>query len=351
MTGHRRTALWRGFGAVLFALCATGAARASDAGSMTILSLGGSYQESLSEYWFKPFEQESGIRIDEAAGYHFAQLKEAIESGNAEADLVDVGTDSAKALNDAGLLERIDWDQIPESCISGIPADMRLDYAFPTIQWAMVMAYNTDKFSEGEAPRSWADFWDTQAFPGKRGSIGATRPPTEMAALAMNGDISRLYPFDISAAFDKIRELGGDLVFADHYAQVAQNLADGEVDMIVIPNGRIVPLVKAGKPVAINWNQHLRYSNFFAIPKGARNKDSAMKFLAWVCQPEILARIAEHTNYGPINTDAYKSIEPETARLLPGNPATAGLGRAADAAWLAEHRHAIHREWEKLSVK
>ena len=47
----------------------------------------------------------------------------------------------------------------------------------------------------------------------------------------------------IDRAFGKVRELGNRLVFAEGYAQVAQYLADGEADMIIIPNGRVVPLV------------------------------------------------------------------------------------------------------------
>lgn len=349
--GYKRLRVAAGVLAGAMFATLSGAAFAADGGAVTILSLGGSYQENQSRHWFRPFETETGIKVAEAAGYNFAKLKVMIESGNTEADLADVSADTAKALHDAGLLEEIEWDKVPESCKAGIPADMQLEYAFPTIQWAMVMAYNKNKFPAGKAPQTWADFWDTEKFPGKRGSIGATRPPVEMAALAIDGDLEGLYPIDIPASFQKIRELGGNLVFAEGYAQVAQYLADGEVDMIVIPNGRMVPLIESGRPVEINWNQHLRYPNFFAILKGASNKDNAMKFLAWVCQPEILAKLAKPTNYGPINTDAYKFIDEDTAPLLPGNPATAHLGRVSDAAWIGQNRSEIAREWARLSVR
>ena len=326
-------------------------AGAADAGSLVILSLGGNYQENQGKFWFKPFADASGVKVTEVAGYNFAKLKVMIESGNVEADVVDVSADTTTALGQAGLLEPIDWSKIPVECQAGIPADMKLSYAFPTIQWAMVMAYNTAKFPGDKAPKTWADFWNVQALPGKRTSIGATRPPVEQAALALNGDMSKLYPIDLPAAFDKIKALGSNMVFADGYAQVAQYLADGEADLAILPNGRLAPLVAAGKPIAINWNQHLNFPNFFAIPKGAPNKDNAMKFLAFVCKPETIAAIAPATQYGPINTDAYKFIPPDLAKLLPGAPETAKLGRVADTAWLAANRADIAKGWSRLSIR
>mgnify|MGYP002623919389 FL=1 len=331
------------------ALALSLSAAGASAEDLTILSLGGSYQENQSRYWFKPYAQETGVNVTEAAGYNFANLRVMIQSGNVEADLVDLSADSVKALSREGLLEPIDWDSVPESCVSGIPEDMRHPYAFPTIQWAMVMAYNTETYPEG--PKSWADFWDVEAFPGKRGSIGATRPPVEQAAMAVNPDPQQLYPFDIDAAFDKIAELCSNIVCSDGYAQVVQFLADGEVDMIIIPNGRMVPLIADGKPVAINWNQHLRFPNFFVIPKGAPHVEAARNFLNWVCEPERLATLAKPTNYGPINTDAYGYVDEDVAPLLPGNPATAALGRVADAEWLGEHRQDIARGWARLGVR
>jgi putative spermidine/putrescine transport system substrate-binding protein len=326
------------------------AARA-DSSDLVILSLGGSYQEAQSALWFKPFAAASGVHVTEAAGYNYAQLKVMIESGNTQADLIDTSADSALALHDAGLLEPIDWSVIPAAFQSGIPADMKLSYAFPTIQWAMVMAYNTDKFPAGTAPKTWADFWNVRDFPGKRGSIGATRPPVEQAALAMNGDMAKLYPINLDAAFNKIRELGDNLIFADGYAQLAQYLSDGEIDLAIIPNGRLEPMVRSGRPVAINWNQHLRFANFFTIPRGAPNVANAGKFLGFVANPQRLAELAAPQQYGAINVDAFQYIPAALQPLLPGNPATAAMGREFDATWSGTNRAAVARGWARMAAR
>lgn len=320
-------------------------------GSLVILSLGGTYQEAQSKHWFQPFAQTSGVTVKEAAGYNYAKLRVMIKSGNVEADVMDTSGDTAAALAEEGLLEKIDWSQIPQSCQQSIPADLKKDYAFPIIQWAMVMAYNTNKFTPATAPKTWADFWNVKDFPGKRVSIGATRPPAEQAALAIHGDLAKLYPLNLDASFDKIRSLGSNIIFADGYAQVAQYLADGEADIAIIPNGRIAPLVAAKRPVAINWNQHLRFPNYFSIPKGAPNKANAMKFLQYVCQPEVLAKLAEPTQYGPVNVDAYRFIAPEVARHLPGSPETIKMGRTVDIEYMSKARSDIAKKWAGMAVR
>lgn len=321
-------------------------------GSLVVLSLGGSYQEAQSKHWFQPFGQTASVSVKEASGYNYAKLRVMIKSGNVEADIMDTSGDTAQTLADEGLLEKIDWSQIPQSCQKGIPADMKKEYAFPIIQWAMVMAYNTNKYTPQTAPKTWADFWNLKSFPGKRVSIGASRPPIEQAALALNGgDLDKLYPINLDAAYDKLRSLGSSIVFADGYAQVAQYLADGEADIAVIPNGRIASLVAAKRPVAINWNQHLRFPNYFTIPKGAPNKANAMKFLAYVCQPEILAKLAEPTQYGPVNLDAYKFITPEVAAQLPGSPETIKLGRTVDVVYMSKSRSDIAKKWSGMAVR
>jgi spermidine/putrescine-binding protein len=62
--------------------------------------------------------------------------------------------------------------------------------------WAQVMAYRTDAF-KGEAPKGWADFWNTKKFPGDRamGGTGAGGwPEIEFALMAAGVPADKLYP-------------------------------------------------------------------------------------------------------------------------------------------------------------
>ena len=57
-------------------------------------------------------------------------------------------------------------------------------------------------------------------------------------------------------------------------------MKDQEVDMITGWNGRFDNAKKDGAIVGYTFNQALRDYDGFGIPKGAPNKDTAMKFLA-----------------------------------------------------------------------
>jgi putative spermidine/putrescine transport system substrate-binding protein len=49
---------------------------------------------------------------------------------------------------------------------------------------------------------------------------------------------------------------------------------------------RLWPLQASGLPVQIEWNQNLRTADALVVPKGAPNKDLAMKFIAKAGTPE-----------------------------------------------------------------
>ncbi len=101
----------------------------------------------------------------------------------------------------------------------------------------------------------------------------------------------------------------------------------------------------------INWNRSLNFPELLRDSQVPNKASTAMKFLAYVCKPRILAKVAEPTNYGPINSDAYKFISPAVAKLLPGSPETVKLGQVVDATARQGTTRNCKRSWAKLSVR
>ena len=58
------------------------------------------------------------------------------------------------------------------------------------------------------------------------------------------------------------------------------------------------------------------------VPKGAPNKDTAMKFLAEVSKPQYQAKLPFHITYGPTNKEAYEvtTAPKELLEALPSHP-------------------------------
>ena len=74
--------------------------------------------------------------------------------------------------------------------------------------------------------------------------------------------------------------------------------------------------------VGYTFNQALRDYDGFGIPKGAPNKDVAMKFLGEVSKAKYQANLPFHITYGPTNKEAYEvtTASKELLVALPSHP-------------------------------
>jgi hypothetical protein len=135
--------------------------------------------------------------------------------------------------------------------------------------------------------------------------------------------------------------------------QSQQLLASGEASLGQFWNGRVYALQQDGAPVGVSWKQNLVMADFLVIPKGAKNKDAAMKFLANASSAEGQAEFANKTAYAPVNVDSAPSstrtspgtCRPPTPRTRspwtsPTGPRTARPSRPAGmSGWSNESRH------------
>ena len=129
-------------------------------------------------------------------------------------------------------------------------------------------------------------------------------------------------------------------------------MKDKEVDMITGWNGRFDNAKKDGATVGYTFNQALRDYDGFGIPKGAPNKDMAMKFLAEVSKPQYQANLPFHITYGPTNKVAYEvtSAPKELLEALPSHPNNVSKMLAVDLEWYANYREkALEMYMELLS--
>jgi spermidine/putrescine-binding protein len=55
---------------------------------------------------------------------------------------------------------------------------------------------------------------------------------------------------------------------------------------------------KEGKNFKIVWDNQILDSNFWAIPKGAKNVDASIEFIKYSVDPEVLAGITKYLRPG-----------------------------------------------------
>ncbi|RVU36877.1 ABC transporter substrate-binding protein [Hwanghaeella grinnelliae] len=320
---------------------------AASADSVTIASWGGSYQEAQSKALFQPASAKTGIEVKEETYGGMSDVRLQVQTGAVTLDIVASGSGSASRAGAEGLLEELDYNLID---VSTFYPTLKMKYCVGGDVFSTVYAWNTATYGEN-GPQSWADFWDVEKFPGKRayrGKVSGALEPALMADGVAPEDVYKVLSSEegIERALDKIRELKPHIdVFWSSGAQHAQLMKDGEVDMTTGWNGRFDNAKKDGAKVAYSFNQALLDYDCFAIPKGAPNKDTAMKFLAEISKAEYQANLPKYITYGPTNKAAYDypTIDQEVAKTLPSHPDNAKLQLPVDIEWYAK--------WETIAAE
>ncbi|MEL6734967.1 MAG: ABC transporter substrate-binding protein [Pseudomonadota bacterium] len=289
----------------------------SDTKELTVVSWGGAYTKSQVEAYHKPFIAKTGVNIkSEDYNGGIAEIKAQVEAGNVSWDIVDVELSDAIRACDEGLLETIDHSALPAGA-DGTPAKEDFiegtlyDCAVANIIWTTIYAYDKTKIT-GDVPTTMADFFDLAKFPGKRGLRKGAKVNLEFALIADGVAAKDVYdvlatPEGVDRAFAKLDTIKSEVVWWEAGAQPPQLLADGEVAMTTAYNGRIFNAVAGeDKPFEIVWDGHVWDLDLWVIPKGAKNKETALEFLKFSTQTEQLAAQASYISYGP----ARKSSAP-----------------------------------------
>jgi putative spermidine/putrescine transport system substrate-binding protein len=174
----------------------------------------------------------------------------------------------------------------------------------------------------------------------------------EAALMADGVPHSQVYPIDVDRALAKMTEIKPHIsVFWKTGGQVQQLLREREVDLCFATGGRMLQLVKQGFPIKVEWNDSLIILDYMTILKGSKNKEAAMKFIAFASDPKRQAAFAEWTNFGPASQKAYQYIKKEKAVVMPTYPENYAKGLALDAAWYADHEAEVERKWETWKIQ
>ncbi|HYB56173.1 MAG TPA: ABC transporter substrate-binding protein [Alphaproteobacteria bacterium] len=315
------------------------------AGKVVVRTGGGAYEDALRKAIFEPFTAETGIEVVSFAT-NVAKLVAMVEAHDIQVDVADLGEFTTVTFEKRGALEKIDRSKFTRTDLADVsPVE---DYYVGENTYATVMGYNKETFAS-KHPRSWAEFWDVNAFPGSRmlEDMAAEFPNLEFALLADGVAMDKLYPLDVPRAFNKLREIRPNITkWWDSGAVCAQMLANKQVVLGSVWSGRILPLVDANAPVAIEWNQSAVQLQTLCIIKGAPNLENAHKYIDFALQPKPQAEVARLSGYGPVNKKAFALIDAAMATRMPTSPEHAKISFATNARWWVEHKAEVADKWQ-----
>lgn len=247
----------------------------------------------------------------------------------------------------SGLLQKLDWNAIggrerylPEAVSEcGVGAYLK----------TTVLSWDNDKI---QGAPSWADFWDVAKYPGKRGLRRDPRMTLEFALLADGvapGDIYATLrtPDGVKRAFRKLDQLRPYLVWWDKDSEAARQLGDGNVLMTMAPSEEIVAADRDGAHhFGMQWNGSIYRVRSFAIIAGTPFLDPARKFLTFIGDPALEARIMADLAFGPLAKGASALLPPALRAFSPTAPGNLKDALPFDEGFWEENETALRQRFD-----
>ena len=330
------------------------AAGSAGAADLTVTSWGGSYQDAQRQVYFEPFKQATGIDlVEDVWNGGVGAIRAKVEGGGQEWDVVQVEAEELVLGCEEGLYAPIDWqavggkDQFIDAAVN--------DCGVGTIVWSTAIAYDGDKLKDG--PKSWADFFDTQKFPGKRGLRRGPKYTLEFALMADGVPADKVYdvlstPEGVDRAFAKLDTIKKDIVWWEAGAQPPELLADGEVAMTTAYNGRLYNAIfQENKPFVIVWDGQVWDLDLWGIPKGSDGGEKAWDFIKFSTDTQRLADQAKYISYGPARKSSMALVNEEVKPHLPTAPENFQNALQNDYEWWADNQDEMNERFNAWLAK
>ena len=306
---------------------------------ITVADPGGPFGEAFGRAFYRPFEGATGIRVVNVAraAEPTAQFRAMVETRAYTWDCCILTLSARDILMRQNLLEPIN---LTRADLPDVMPEAVHTHWLGTDVYATILAVRTDRL-QGPAPESWADFWNTARFQGRRALRRDPIDTLEQALMADGVAQANLYPLDLDRAFRNLDRIKPQVqAWWTGGAQATQMLQAGEVAMIPTWNGRAQPVLDAGLPARIIWNQGLYSIEGWSIPRGCPRADLARQFVRFCADAQRQAAYTDALAYGPTNLKAYDHIRAERAAVLPTAPQNLSVMRLADEDWWSANRAA-----------
>jgi len=302
----RRTflALCGASGVAMSAVMAGDAQAAAD--HVVMWNWGGQSEECHGSAIGDPFTETTGmgLRFD-TSGPLEGKIKEMVDSGNVTADVADADLFNAVSLGVTGHLEPIDYSVVSkDKTLLGFA----LEHGVSVILYGYAFVYDTEAFGDNP-PQNWADFFDTEKFPGMRSLYKWANGSLEAALMADGVPGDALYPLDMDRALAKIKSIKDDSLYWGSGSEAHSMVVNGEVSLGMVwqNRGRNIENDTDGRFKLVN-NQAMAMPGAYIVPKGNPAGAAAMQFIATAQEVSAQLSLLDCLGMTPSNPEAFDQI-------------------------------------------
>ncbi|MFG1603282.1 extracellular solute-binding protein [Actinoplanes sp. NPDC049265] len=300
--------------------------------TITFTAYGGAGQQAMIDAYQKPYTAaHSNVTFVNSSPPDISQVKAQVMSRAVKWDVVSVAPGVATQQCDK-LFEPVDSTGIDTSNL--VEGTIGKCYIGNFIN-ANPIAYRTEAFPDpAKAPKTVADFFDLKKFPGQRGMLSNIQNGILEFPLLADGVAPKdMYPLDVDRSLKKLDTIRAKTTFAPNVGALQQAVGAKQVDMFILPDSRLVPLMNDGADITVVWDVTVAAMNGFAIPKGSPHKAASLAFLKTLCGPDQVAGISNALGTQPVNKAAKLSLSPNAKKVV----ADKGQVLMQDVDWYAKN--------------
>lgn len=296
-------------------------------------SSGGVLDDVNRKIYWDPFTKATGIKVISSAPVDQAKLKAMVVSGNVEWDITEV--DDGDFLRDQkqDLLEKLDLSKLP---VNDLPPQAVTPYGVWDGPYSTVLTYDATLWpASGKHPTSLMELWNQQDFPGPRCLWKDAMDNLELGAMHAGIARDKIYPIDQDVAYRQLDQLKNHVaVWWTTGAQSVQAIVNKDCVMGTTWNGRPYQLiVRDNAKLGVAWDDAILRTSWWAIPKGAKHFENAMKLLAWMQDPERQSEQAKLSGYAGGNKKTASRLPTAVANFLATSPEHMSGTLVVDDGW------------------
>lgn len=274
------------------------------------------WADELPDEVIQDFQKETGIEVTVDTYDSNESLIAKLEAGATGYDLVNPSQYAVQILAKKNLVVELDHSKIANmgnisSVFQNVSYDPGNKYSMPYIWGTTGLAYNAE--CTKEPVTSWKAFWD-EKYKGRIYMLD-NMLAAYIAALQYNGfSANSSNPEEINKATESLIAQK-PLLAGYNSTNFADLVASGEACIVESWSGSIISVMKDNPHVqyVIPDEGGTMWIDGYSIPQGAPNVETAYKFLNYLLQPEVAAKVTTLTSIA--------SVVEKSKELLPADVA------------------------------
>ena len=318
--------------------------------------------EYIDESVIEDFEKETGIHVVYDLFETNEEMYPVIEAGGVAYDVVCPSDYMIQKMIENDLLAEIDFDNIPnidqidpEYMERSKAFDPENKYSVPYTWGTVGILYNDKRLEElgVEPPDSWLDLWD-ERLAGEILMQDSVRDAFMCALKPLGYSLNSTDPNELEQAKDMLIAQK-PLVQAYVIDQVRDKMLGEEAAVGVIYSGEMLYLqeLAEGKDFNLEYVIPKEGTNLWidswVIPKNAKNKENAEKWIDFLCRPDIAKRNFEYITYATPNRGAFELLDEDLQQNKAVFPDWDSLENAEVYQYLGDEADNLYNElWKEV---